>query len=77
MTVSFELVNTGNCHDDRIVATVGGKKTVLQRGDILRLGLIGPVTIEVDGEHKGDWAGEIECVTVEKHRRLVEQDLRP
>ena len=78
MTVSFEIVNTGNCHDDRITVKAGGKKTVLLRTDVLRLGLIGPgpVTIEIDGEHKGEWAGEIESIAIAKRRRLTEQHLR-
>ena len=76
MTVSFEPANTGNCVDDRMTATVNGKKTVLGRGDILRLASVGKITIEIEGEHKGDWAGEIECAIVDKHRRLTEQNLR-
>ena len=78
MTVSIELVNTGNTHGDRVIVTgANGKRVALDRGDVLRLGILGKLTIEIVGEHgDGAWAGEIESTAVERHRRLVETDFR-
>lgn len=80
MTVSFEIVNTGNWVGDRVtVKSRKGKEVVLERGDVLRLSTaFGPVAIEVECEHGNDgWAGEIESHAVLKDvKRLSEADFR-
>ena len=77
MTVSFELVNTGNTQGDCIIVkdVKTGRELPIGRGGVLRLGS-GEITINVTPKHgNGAWRGEIESYTRERQERLDEQDM--